>query len=46
MMLAKSVQTPQFGIATYHDGFNFGLYLQAYTRQRTLDELCPFGKPV
>ena len=32
-------QNPKFGIVTYHDGFNFGAFLQVYALQRTLDKL-------
>lgn len=32
-------QQPKYGILTYHDGFNFGAFLQAYSLQRTLDDL-------
>lgn len=39
MTMAASEQEPKFGIVTYHDGFNFGAFLQVYALQRTLDKL-------
>jgi hypothetical protein len=32
-------QAPKFGIVTYHDGFNFGAFLQVYALQKTLNKL-------
>lgn len=39
MKTTASEQKPKFGIVTYHDGFNFGAFLQAYALQRALDQL-------
>ena len=39
MTITVSDQDQKFGIVTYHDGFNFGAFLQVYALQRTLDKL-------
>lgn len=39
MTMIEPVQRPRYGILTYHSGFNFGAFLQAYALQRSLDKL-------
>lgn len=36
MKISQSGSMPKIGILTYHDGFNFGAFLQVYALQQTL----------
>ena len=42
--MSNETLKPKIGILTYHDGFNFGAFLQVYALQRALEDLGLFSE--
>lgn len=44
--MSNETLKPKIGILTYHDGFNFGAFLQVYALQRALEDLGLFSEVI